>query len=342
MSSMQNAKPRALSLAQPSADSMHLGNYLGALRQWVDMQDEFEAFFGVANLHALNENPKPEVLRERSLVTAAQIIGAGIDPERSVVFVQSQVPEHTQLMWALAPLTGFGRAERMTQFKDKAARHGADSANVGLFIYPILMAADILLYQADKVPVGEDQRQHLELTRDLAEKFNGSYGETFVVPGPHILKSVGKIQDLQDPLIKMSKSTPSVNGRIDLLDEPKVITKRFKSAVTDSGTEIRFDEATKPGVSNLLNIQAAITGTPIAELERDYEGKMYGHLKVGVAEAVLDVLGPIRARTMELLDDRAELERLLDRGAEKAREVAAATLTDVYDKIGLLQPPARG
>lgn len=339
---MQNAKPRALSLAQPSADSMHLGNYLGALRQWVDMQDEFEAFFGIADLHALNEHPDPQVLRERSLATIAQIIGAGIDPERSVVFVQSQVPEHTQLMWVLATLTGFGRAERMTQFKDKAARHGAESANVGLFTYPILMAADILLYQADKVPVGEDQRQHLELTRDLAERFNTSYGETFVVPGPHILKSVGKIQDLQDPTIKMSKSTPSVNGRIDLLDEPKVITKRFKSAVTDSGSEIRFDEAEKPGVSNLLNIQAAISGTPIADLEREYEGKLYGHLKVAVAETVVDALTPIRTRAQELLDDRAELERLLDRGAEKAREVAAATLTDVYDKIGLLKPPARG
>ncbi|NNG18239.1 tryptophan--tRNA ligase [Naumannella sp. ID2617S] len=336
---MQNAKPRALSLAQSTADSMHLGNYLGALRQWVGMQDEFEAFFGVANLHSLNEGPDPEVLRERTLRTAAQIIGAGVDPEKSVVFVQSQVPEHTQLMWVLSCLTGFGRAERMTQFKDKASKRGTESTNVGLFTYPILMAADILIYQADKVPVGEDQRQHLELTRDLAERFNTTYGETFVVPQPHILSSVGKIQDLQDPTGKMSKSSPSPNGRIDLLDDPKVVTKRFKSAVTDSGSEVRFDEAEKPGVSNLLNILSAFTGTPIPQLEQDFEGKMYGHLKVAVAETVADALAPIRTRTLELLDDRAELQRILDDGAERARVVAAATMTDVYDRIGLLAGP---
>jgi tryptophanyl-tRNA synthetase len=334
--SAMTVTPRALSLAQPTADSMHLGNYLGALRQWVDLQDEFEAFFGVANLHSYNEWPEPEQLQERSLRTAAQIIAAGIDPEKSVVFIQSQVPEHTQLMWVLACLTGFGQASRMTQFKDKSTRRGVETTNVGLFTYPVLMAADILLYQADRVPVGEDQRQHLELTRDLATRFNARYGDTFVVPDPHILASVGKIQDLQDPTAKMSKSAESPNGLINLLDEPKKNTKKFKSAVTDSGSEIRFDEAEKPGVSNLLNILAAITRTPIAEVEAGFEGKLYGHLKVAVAEAVADELSPIRERALELLDDRAELERILADGAERARAVAYATTESVYDKIGLL------
>lgn len=330
-------QPRALSLAQSTGDSMHLGNYLGALRQWVDMQDDFECFFGVANLHSLNEWPAPDVLRERTLRTAAQIIGAGIDPERSVVFIQSQVPPHTELLWVLSCLTGFGRAERMTQFKDKAAKRGTDSTNVGLFTYPVLMAADILIYQAHKVPVGEDQRQHLELTRDLGERFNHTYGETFVVPEAHILQSVGKIQDLQNPEAKMSKSSASPNGRIDLLDDPKVILKRFKSAVTDSGSEVRFDEENKPGVSNLLNILSAFSGTTIPDLEREFEGKMYGHLKVAVGEAVADALAPIRTRTQELLDDPAELERILARGNARALEVADATVADVYDRIGLLR-----
>lgn len=330
------AKPRALSLAQPTADSMHLGNYLGALRQWVGMQEDFEAFFGVANLHSYNEWPEPEQLHRRSLATAAQIIAAGIDPCRSVVFLQSQVPEHTQLMWVLACLTGFGQASRMTQFKDKSAKRGVDTTNVGLFTYPVLMAADILIYQADRVPVGEDQRQHLELTRDLATRFNARYGETFVVPEPHILASVGKIQDLQQPTAKMSKSAESPNGLVNILDEPKRNTKKFKAAVTDSGSEIRFDEAEKPGISNLLNILAAITRTPVAEVVTQFEGKLYGHLKVAVAEAVADELGPVRERALELLGDQAELERILTDGAERARAVAYATTKDVYDKIGLL------
>ncbi|MDO5499754.1 MAG: tryptophan--tRNA ligase [Propionibacteriaceae bacterium] len=331
-----NSKPRALSLAQPTADSMHLGNYLGALRQWVGMQDEFEAFFGVANLHSYNEWPSPDELHERTLATAAQIIGAGIDPERSVVFVQSQVPEHTQLMWTLACLTGFGQASRMTQFKDKAAKRGVDTTNVGLFTYPVLMAADILIYQADRVPVGEDQRQHLELTRDLAERFNARYGETFVVPEPHILASVGKIQDLQEPTVKMSKSAASPNGLVNILDEEKKNTKKFKSAVTDSGAEIGYDEENKPGVSNLLRILSAISGTPIPALVEEFSGKLYGHLKVAVAEAVADELRPVRGRAQELLADRGELERILADGAERARSVAHATTAEVYDKIGML------
>lgn len=331
-----SSKPRALSLAQPTADSMHLGNYLGALRQWVDMQDEFEAFFGVANQHSYNEWPDPVAFHERTLATAAQIIAAGIDPERSVVFVQSQVAEHSQLMWVLACMTGFGQASRMTQFKDKSTKRGVDTTNVGLFTYPVLMAADILIYQADKVPVGEDQRQHLELTRDLAERFNARYGETFVVPEPHILASVGKIQDLQEPTAKMSKSAESPNGLINILDDPKLNTKKFKSAVTDSETEIRYDEANKPGVSNLLSILAAVTRTPVEQVVAGFEGKMYGHLKVAVAEAVADELTPIRARALELMDDRAELERILADGADRARAVAHATTASVYDKIGML------
>jgi tryptophanyl-tRNA synthetase len=330
------AKPRALSLAQPTADSMHLGNYLGALRQWVGMQEEFETFFGVANLHSYNEWPEPEQLHHRSLATAAQIIAAGVDPRQSVVFLQSQVAEHTQLMWVLACLTGFGQASRMTQFKDKSARRGVDTTNVGLFTYPVLMAADILVYQADRVPVGEDQRQHLELTRDLAVRFNARYGDTFVVPDPHILASVGKIQDLQVPTAKMSKSAESPNGLINICDDPKLNTKKFKAAVTDSGSEIRFDEAAKPGVSNLLNILAAITRTPVDEVVGQFQGRLYGHLKVAVAEAVADELTPIRDRTLELLGDRAELERILADGAQRARDVAYATTKDVYDRIGLL------
>lgn len=330
-----SSKPRVLSLAQPTADSMHLGNYLGALRQWVDLQDDVEAFFGVANLHSLNEWPAPEHLRSRTLATAAQIIAAGIDPTKSVVFVQSQVPEHTQLMWALACLTGYGQATRMTQFKDKAARRGVEQANVGLFTYPVLMAADILVYRADRVPVGEDQRQHLELTRDLAVRFNARYGDTFVVPEPNILAAVGKIQDLQEPTAKMSKSAASPNGLINLLDEPAKNTKKFKSAVTDSGSEIVYDVQNRPGVSNLLTILAAVTRRPVSAVVADFDGKLYGHLKVAVADAVADELTPIRTRALELLDDRAELERILADGAERARIVANATMSDVYDRIGM-------
>lgn len=328
---------RALSLAQPTADSMHLGNYLGALAQWAPMQEDFDCFFGVADLHSLNEAPDPAVLRERTLATAAQIIACGVDPERSTVFVQSQVPEHTQLTWVLSCLTGFGQASRMTQFKDKAAKRGTESTNVGLFTYPILMAADILLYNAAKVPVGEDQRQHLEIARDLAQRFNGRYGEgTLRAPEPHILKSVGKIQDLQDPTAKMSKSAASQAGVIGLLDPAKANTKKFKSAVTDSGSEIAFDTENKPGVSNLLQILSAVTGSDIDTLVADFDGKMYGHLKVAVAEAVEERLNPIRTRATELLDDRAELQRILTAGAEKARTVAHRTLADVYDKVGVL------
>ena len=332
--------PRVLSLAQPTADSLHLGNYLGALRQWVPLQESHDAFYGVADLHALTVDQDPRVLTERTLVIAAQMLAAGVDPAKSTVFVQSQVPEHTQLSWILGCLTGFGQAQRMTQFKDKAARVGADGASVGLFTYPILMAADILLYQSDRVPVGEDQRQHLELTRDLATRFNHRFGQTFVVPEPYILASVGKIYDLANPGAKMSKSTSAPTGIIDLLDEPRVNVKKFKSAVTDSGREITFDEATKPGVANLLRILAALSGSEVPDLVDQFAGRGYGDLKGAVADAVTDLATPYRERTLALLGERTELEAILAAGAERAREVASQTLADVYRKVGLL-PSAR-
>ena len=332
-------RPRALSLAQSTSDSLHLGNYLGALRQWVPMQDDFEAFYGVADLHALTVDQDPAQRREQALLVAAQMLAAGIDPQRSVVFLQSQVPEHTQLAWVLNCLTGFGQASRMTQFKDKAAKAGADAANVGLFTYPILMAADILLYQADKVPVGEDQRQHLELTRDLAVRFNARYGETFVVPEPYIIRAVGKIQDLADPTAKMSKSSVSPAGLINLLDEPRVNIKKIKSAVTDSERSIAFDEENKPGVSNLLTILSALSGNSVDELVADFDGKGYGDLKGAVADAVTAFAAPFRERTLQLMGERSELMGILADGAERARDVASKTVADVYAKVGLL--PAR-
>ena len=335
MPSPDPVRPRVLSLAQPTADSLHLGNYLGALRQWVPLQDSHDAFYGVADLHALTVEVDPAVLTQRSLLSAAQMLAAGIDPARSTVFLQSQVPEHTQLMWVLASMAGYGQALRMTQFKDKSARFGADATNVGLFTYPVLMAADILLYQTERVPVGEDQRQHLELTRDLATRFNHRFGPTFVVPEPHIIASVGKIGDLANPGAKMSKSSSAPTGILELLDEPKVNIKKIKSAVTDSGREITFDEAEKPGVANLLRILAALTGTEVAVLVADFEGRGYGDLKGAVADAVTQLATPYRQRTMELMNDRTELASILAAGAERAREVAAGTLADVYAKVGL-------
>ena len=330
------ARPRVLSLIQPTADSLHLGNYLGALRQWVPLQDDHDAFYGVADLHALTVDQDPAALREKTLRAAAQLIAAGIDPAKATVFIQSHVPEHTQLMWVLSCMTGFGQAGRMTQFKDKSAKGGVESANVGLFAYPILMAADILIYQAERVPVGEDQRQHLELTRDLAQRFNARYDKTFVVPEPHILKSVGKIQDLQDPTAKMSKSASSPNGIIELLDPEKVNIKKIKSAVTDSEREIRYDEDAKPGVANLLTILSALTGDSIDQLVNSFAGKGYGDLKGAVADAVTAFATPFRDRTLQLMDERTELEKILADGAERAREVANATIQDVYARVGLL------
>jgi tryptophanyl-tRNA synthetase len=325
---------------QPTSDSLHLGNYLGALQQWVALQDDHDAFYCVVDLHAITAGHDPTALRHRTRVTAAQYLAGGVDPERSTLFVQSHVPEHAELAWVLGCLTGFGEASRMTQFKDKSARQGTDSTTVGLFTYPVLQAADILLYHANRVPVGEDQRQHIELTRDLGARFNSRFGETFVLPEPYILKDIAKIYDLQDPTAKMSKSVGG-SGLVDLLDPPKTIEKRIKSAVTDSGQEVVADPENKPGVTNLMTILAAFTGRGIAEIERDFAGRGYGDLKKEVATAVLDVVVPFQSRVGELLDDEAELDAVLARGAGKAREIASATLATVYDRVGFL-PGVRG
>ncbi|KUL36533.1 tryptophan--tRNA ligase [Streptomyces sp. NRRL F-4489] len=329
-------RPRVLSGIQPTAGSFHLGNYLGAVRQWVAMQESHDAFYMVVDLHAITVPQDPAELRRNTRVAVAQLLAAGLDPERCTLFVQSHVPEHAQLAWVMNCVTGFGEASRMTQFKDKSAKQGADRTTVGLFTYPVLMVADILLYQADQVPVGEDQRQHLELTRDLADRFNARFGDTFTIPSAYIVKETAKIFDLQDPSIKMSKSASSPKGIIDLLDEPKATAKKIKSAVTDTDTVIRFDREAKPGVSNLLTILSTLTGRDIPSLERDYEGKMYGALKTDLAEVMVDFVTPFRTRTQEYLDDPETLDTILAKGAEKARAVAAETLAATYDRIGFL------
>ncbi|BDH53010.1 tryptophan--tRNA ligase 2 [Streptomyces albus] len=325
-----------LSGIQPTAGSFHLGNYLGAVRQWVALQETHDAFYMVVDLHAITVPQDPAELRANTRLAAAQLLAAGLDPERCTLFVQSQVPEHAQLGWVMNCLTGFGEASRMTQFKDKSAKQGNDRTTVGLFTYPMLMVADILLYQADQVPVGEDQRQHLELTRTLAERFNGTYGETFTVPGAYILKETAKIYDLQDPTAKMSKSAANPKGLINLLDEPKATMKKIKSAVTDTGSEIRFDRAEKAGVSNLLSILSTLSGVTIAELEEKYTGKGYGALKTDLAEVMVDFVTPFRERTQAYLDDPETLDAILAAGAEKARAVAAETLAQTYDRLGLV------
>ncbi|MFJ1745555.1 tryptophan--tRNA ligase [Streptomyces sp. NPDC088116] len=333
---MASDRPRALSGIQPTAGSFHLGNYLGAVRQYVALQDTHDAFYMVVDLHAITVPQDPAELRANTRLAAAQLLAAGLDPQRCTLFVQSHVPEHAQLAWIMNCITGFGEASRMTQFKDKAAKQGTDRATVGLFTYPILQVADILLYQADAVPVGEDQRQHVELTRDLAERFNTRFGPTFTVPAPHIVKEVAKIYDLQDPTIKMSKSASTPKGLINLLDEPKTTAKKIKSAVTDTDAEIRFDTEAKPGVSNLLTVYSTLTGLAVAELEQKYEGKGYGALKTDLADVMIDFVTPFRARTQEYLDDPETLDSILAEGAEKARAVAAETLAQTYDRVGFL------
>ena len=331
---------RVLSGIQPTADSFHLGNYLGAVRQWVTLQDTHDAFYCVVDLHAITAGHDPKVLKQRSRVAAAQLFAVGLDPERSTLFVQSQVPEHPQLAWVLGCITGFGEASRMTQFKDKSQKQGGERASVGLFTYPILQAADILLYQANAVPVGEDQRQHLELSRDLAQRFNSLFGLTFTVPAPHIVKDTAKITDLQDPTAKMSKSSSSPAGIIDLLEDPARSAKKIRSAVTDTGREIVFDAETKPGISNLLTIYSTLSGRSIDDLVAAYAGKGYGDLKKDLAEVVREFVTPIQERTRAYLDDPAQLDKLLAHGAEKARSVAAATLRTAYERVGFF-PPVR-
>jgi tryptophanyl-tRNA synthetase len=336
-SNLNDARQVVFSGAQPTSDSLHLGNALGAVKQWVSLQDDYNAHFCVVDLHAITVAQDPKVLRRRTLVTAAQYLALGVDPARATVFVQSHVPAHTELAWALGCFTGFGQASRMTQFKDKSQKEGADATTVGLFTYPVLMAADILLYNTDVVPVGEDQRQHLELARDVAQRFNTRFPKTFVVPEALIPKATAKIYDLQDPSAKMSKSAASDAGLISLLDDPAKTAKKIRSAVTDSEREIRFDRAAKAGVSNLLTIQSAVTGTDIDALVAGYAGRGYGDLKKDTAEAVVEFVTPIKARVDELLADQAELEAVLAAGATRAREVSASTVQRVYDRLGFLR-----
>ena len=325
---------RVLSGIQPTSDSFHLGNYLGAVKQWVALQDGHDTFYCIVDLHALTIETEPALMRKRTLASAAQLIALGISPEKSTLFVQSQVPQHNQLCWLMECMAGFGEASRMTQFKDKSSKLGADSARVALFTYPMLQAADILLYQADLVPVGEDQRQHIELTRDLAGRFNTRYGQTFTVPDGYILKTAAKINDLQEPTAKMSKSSGSAAGVIEIMDTPEVNAKKIKSSMTDAGSEVRFDEKEKPGISNLLTIHSALSGSSIATLESEFAGKGYGDFKSAVADVVVEYLRPIRAKALELLVDEKHLIDLLHDGAAKARTVASGTLEKAYKNLG--------
>jgi tryptophanyl-tRNA synthetase len=331
-------RPRVLSGIQPTADSFHLGNYLGAIRQWVSLQETHDAFYCVVDLHAITVEHDPGLLRARTRIAAAQLLGAGLDPERCTLFVQSHVAEHAQLAWVLSCITGFGEASRMTQFKDKSAKQA--NSSVGLFTYPILQAADILLYQANHVPVGEDQRQHVELTRDLAQRFNSRFGETFVVPEAYIVKAAAKIFDLQDPTAKMSKSSESQAGVVDLLEDPASVAKKIKRAVTDTDTETRYDPDSKPGVSNLLTVLSVLTGRDVPTLETELNGQGYGALKSAVADAVVAFTTPFREATQEWLSDEARLDAVLADGAARARKVAGETLDRAYDAVGFL--PAKG
>ncbi|MEI8391598.1 MAG: tryptophan--tRNA ligase [Actinomycetes bacterium] len=325
--------PRVLSCIQPTG-VVHLGNYLGALRTWVSGQHECDAFHGIVDLHALTVTDRPGVLGTSTLELAATLFAVGLDPDVATVFVQSHVPEHAQLGWVMECTVSYGELSRMTQFKDKSAKREADFISAGLFTYPALQAADILLYDADEVPVGEDQRQHIEITRDIAMRFNGRFGKTFVVPKIVTPRAGAKVTDLQEPTAKMSKSAASDSGIVYLLDEPSAIIKKFKRAVTDSDGEVRFDRTEKPGISNLLEILAACTGRTPEQTAAAYT--QYGPLKVDAGEAVVEVLTPIQHRYRELMGDQAELSRLLRVGADKARTVASATLARTYSNIGLL------
>jgi len=327
---------RVLSGIQPTSDSFHLGNYLGAVKQWVELQDGHDAFYCIVDLHALTIETDPALLRKRTLASAAQLLALGISPDKSTLFVQSQVHQHNQLGWIMECMTGFGEASRMTQFKDKSSKAGADSARVGLFTYPMLQAADILLYQAHFVPVGEDQRQHIELTRDLAGRFNARYGQTFQLPEAYILKTAAKINDIQEPTAKMSKSAGSAAGVIEIMDTPEANLKKIKSAMTDAGREVKYDVAQKPGISNLLTIHSALSGRTIAELENEFDGKGYGDFKAAVADVVVEYLRPIRAKAMELLEDEKHLLQILHQGSEKARTVAQQTIETTYKNLGVV------
>lgn len=323
-------KKRIFSGAQPTGN-LHIGNYLGALKNWVTLQDEYEAFYCIVNLHAITLPQDPNVLRQKTLDLARIYLASGVDPEKSTIFIQSDAPEHAELTWVLSCISRMGELERMTQFKDKG-KGNTERAGVGLFTYPVLMAADILLYQTNLVPIGQDQKQHLELTRDLAERFNRDFGETFVIPDAYIPPVGAKIMSLQDPTKKMSKSDENPAGSIFLLDDADTITKKIKRAVTDSGTEIRFDEE-RPAITNLLTIYHLLTGKPNDECESHFAGKGYGAFKTELAEVVVEFLRPFQQRIIEF--DDASLDSILKPGAEKARSIASATLTDVYVKTGI-------
>ncbi len=327
---------RVLSGIQPTSESFHLGNYLGAVKQWVDLQNDHETYYAIVDLHALTGDVDPKLLRARTLASAAQLIAVGINTNTSSLFVQSHLPEHNQLGWLMECVASFGEASRMTQFKDKSAKGGADGARVGLFTYPMLQAADILLYQADLVPVGEDQRQHIEITRDLANRFNTRYGQVFTLPDAYILKEGAKIYDLQDPTSKMSKSAATSSGVIELMDAPEISAKKIKSAVTDTGREVTFDEANKPGISNLMTIFSAVTGKNLDEIQNEFADKGYGDFKGAVADATVEFLRPLRSRALELLQDEGELIKILEKGADKARILASKTLKDAYQALGIL------
>ncbi len=334
---MSDPKPggraRVLSGIQPTSDSFHLGNYLGAVRNWVALQDDHDAFYCVVDLHALTVPPEPDQLRRRSRSAAAQLLALGLDPARCTLFLQSHVREHTELGWVMSCLTGFGEASRMTQFKDKSGK--GEATSVGFFVYPVLQAADILLYQADQVPVGEDQRQHLELTRDLAQRFNTRYGQTFTVPDAFVPKQGGKILDLQDPTAKMSKSA-SPAGTVELLEDVGAIRKKIRSAVTDAGREVRAD-TDKPGITNLLAIQSALTGTGVADLEQQFANAGYGDFKAAVADTVVAFVEPVQRAYQEWMASEDKLDAVLAAGAARARYVAGATMDAVRDRVGFVR-----
>lgn len=329
----ETAKKRVLSCIQPSG-LLTLGNYLGALKNWTEMQYEFDCTYAVADLHAITVRQEPAKLRSQIYSTFAILLALGIDPEKNTVFIQSQVPEHTALSWLLSCYTQFGEMSRMTQFKDKSKKH-PDNINVGLFSYPVLMAADILLYKSDLVPVGEDQKQHLEIARDIAVRFNNIYGDVFTVPEAYIPKAGARIRSLQDPSKKMSKSDDNVNAWIAILDGRDDIIRKFKRAVTDSGSEVRMAED-KPGVSNLITIYSAVTGKSTADVEREFEGKGYGDFKLAVGEAVADALAPIKQKHDEIIKDKKAMEQLYKAGAEKAERVARKTYMKAMKKVGFV------
>ena len=332
--------PRVLSGIQPTGSGAHLGNYLGAIRHWVDLQDEVDAYYFIPDMHAITLPHDPKQLRARTRETVVELLACGLDPARCTLFVQSHLPEHAQLAWVLSCITGYGEASRMTQFKDKSAKGELGSSSVGLFTYPILQAADILLYQANNVPVGDDQRQHLELTRDLAQRFNSRFGKTFTVPDAYVSQAADRVSDLQDPTRKMSKSHPPA-GTVYLMDPPNAITKKVRSAVTDTDREIRV-APDKPGVSNLVTILAAVTGRTTGQVQAAYVGKGYGDLKADTAAALVEALAPIQKRYQELQSDPGYVDEVLAAGAEKARQVASRTLATVYKRVGFLQPTQAG